>query len=126
MIGKNAGELRIPFARPDPQHQVVKAVIGFGYHQGHLGPVVAQRDAHRHSEFPLSEGDEGFGILPGLMAGCRVPLHPLKKDVFLTVEVLVGMQNVPAPVMNPTRNLGHDPRLIRPVKEGNDGWAHGW
>ena len=32
MIGKNAGELRIPFARPDPQHQVVKAVIGFGYH----------------------------------------------------------------------------------------------
>lgn len=36
------------------------------------------------------------------MTVSRVPLHPLKKDIFLTVEVLVSVQDISSPFMNPT------------------------
>lgn len=49
-----------------------------------------------------------------------LPFDPLKKNVFLPVEVLVGMQNVSPALMNPPGDFCHDARLVRTMKQGDD------
>jgi hypothetical protein len=43
------------------------------------------------------------------------PFHPLKKDIFLTVEMLIRMQNISSMFMDPAGHFCHNPRLIGTV-----------
>ena len=54
----------------------------------------------------------------------RAPLDPLEKNIFLTIKMLIGMQNITTMFMYPASNFGHYARLIWTVKQSNDRTFH--
>ncbi len=82
---------------------------------------IGERHASAHAQLVASHGDELLGLTFGHPPFGNVPLDALKEDVLLTIEMLVGMKNVSAAIVNPAGYLRHDAGAIRAVQQGYDG-----
>ena len=100
-------------------------MIGPRNHNRNLGSVVAQGHANAHPKFNRGHLLEASGFIFGCPGSGRLPLHTLEKDVFLPVKMLIGVKDVPSPMMNPTRYFRNKSRLIGAVKQGDDRTVHG-
>jgi len=77
-------------------------MICFADHQSNSGPVIAPGQAYLHTEFSLYQILKQFHFFFEGMGSAGLPLHPLEENIFIPVKVLISMEYISSPLMDPT------------------------
>jgi hypothetical protein len=124
MIGHDADYFAAKLLGFPTKNQVVKTVVGLRHEKDDGRAFVRESSTNLHPELFFGHFGEEIRFRIEVFAFCCMPLDTLKKYVHLTIEVLVRMEHVAAPVMYPSGNFSHYPGTIGTMQKRYDGY-HG-
>jgi hypothetical protein len=106
------------------KNQVVKTVVGLRNEKDYGRAFVRESHANLHPELFFGHFGEEIRFSIEVFPFCCTPLDTLKKHILLTIEMLVRMEHIAAPFMNPSGNFRHYSGTVGTMQKRYDGY-HG-